>query len=129
MSDNSAVSIPPVPAASDEALADKPARVPIVPPQQPIESAPLSRLATPGMPIATPLRLALLNVGADVSKNLVIQGKTPEDMAKDLDLDIESIYLLLTGRLTDVSIKTLDSMAKYLGASLALHLTLSGGHQ
>lgn len=69
-------------------------------------------------------RLVLLDLGANITKLIVAKGKTPEDVALAVGIDIPSIYQIMTGRETDVSIKALSDIADFLGATFIPHLVL-----
>lgn len=129
------LNIPPSPSpqqkaspVSDQPDADQPLNLgPYIVNDQAPRAAPMPPpqvLAAEAPSVASELRMALMHIGGDVTKLLACKGTVPEDMAKALGLDPEQLYLVMTGREADVSVRVLDAICSYLGATLVVHLAL-----
>lgn len=82
--------------------------------------------AAPLPPIAPPLRTCLMHIGSDVLKQLAIKGKTPEQMAHDVGVDVDLVYQIIGGREADVSLRVLDAVAIYIGARFQPRMIMPG---
>jgi hypothetical protein len=63
-----------------------------------------------------PLRQALLMIGSQITLLMATTGKTPEIVAKDTGIEVDTIYSIMTGKEVDVTVRNLDALASYLGA-------------
>lgn len=81
------------------------------------------RLAAPRPPVTPRLRKDLLNIGAAITTMIASGEKDVETVASDLAIDLEHLYAVMAGKLSDVSVGTLDALASHLGAKLSISLT------
>jgi hypothetical protein len=80
------------------------------------------RLAAPRPPVTPRLRKDLLNIGAAITTMIASGEKDVETIASDLAIDLEHLYAVMAGKVSDVSVGTLDALASHLGAKLSISL-------
>jgi hypothetical protein len=80
------------------------------------------RLAAPRPPVTQRLKKDLLNLGAAITLMIASGEKDVETIASDLAIDLEHLYAVMAGKVSDVSVGTLDALASHLGAKLSISL-------
>jgi hypothetical protein len=80
------------------------------------------RLAAPRPPVTPRLRKDLLNLGAAITLMIANGERDVETIASDLAIDLEHLYAVMAGKVSDVSVGTLDALASHLGAKLTISL-------
>lgn len=104
------------------AVAPTPVAAPAAPAAAPA-ALDLGKFAAPSSATANPsLRKMLLTIGVQTGLLLLRSGKTPEELAQTIGLDIEEIYSLMTGRKSKVDLHALVGIAEALEGVLQVQL-------
>lgn len=89
--------------------------------KKPIDLAPFEVKGTP--PSVDPaMRQVLFGIGVQAGMLMMRANTTPEEVAKKIGIDIDLMYLVMTGREPDIGVRALAALAKHLGGQFFLQI-------